>query len=277
MKNKAYRLSVYIMVFLACAWQAGEKANENINGEYGRQMQKLSYQIDYEDTYSPVFSPYCKDDVQDVSTTDTQEEKMVYLTFDDGPSPRTGEILDILQKHNIKATFFVIRTKDEYIPFMKRAVEEGHTIGVHSYSHDYNQIYRSVDAYLDDFTKCYKYVYDNTGYNPTIYRFPGGSVNNHNSATRQDIVAEMGRRGYIYFDWNVESNDSSNVKDAAVIYNNVINGCKGKKRAVVIFHDSTSKKATVRALENIITTLKADGWQFGALTNEIKPVIFRMK
>ena len=97
------------------------------------------------------------------------------------------------------------------------------------------------------------------------------------AATRQDIVAEMGRRGYIYFDWNVESNDSSNVKDAAVIYNNVINGCKGKKRAVVIFHDSTSKKATVRALENIITTLKADGWQFGALTNEIKPVIFRMK
>ena len=110
MKNKAYRLSVYIVVFLVCAWQAGEKANENINSEYGRQMQKLSYQIDYADTYSPVFSPYCNNTVQDANTTDTQEEKMVYLTFDDGPSPRTGEILDILKKHNIQATFFVIKT-----------------------------------------------------------------------------------------------------------------------------------------------------------------------
>lgn len=277
MKNKAYRLTVYIIVFLVCAWQSGGKAQQDISGEYVKQIQKLSYQLDYSDTYSPVFSPYSGDVSQDVNTTDTPEEKMIYLTFDDGPSPRTGEILDILKKHNIKATFFVIKSKDEYIPFMKRAVEEGHTIGVHSYTHEYRDIYSSVDAYLDDFTRCYNYIYDNTGYEPTIYRFPGGSVNNYNASTRRDIVAEMGRRGYIYFDWNVESNDSSSNMSSSTIYNNVINGCKNKNRAVIIFHDSTSKKSTVQALENIITTLKSDGWQFAALDNEVKPVIFRMK
>ncbi len=277
MKNKAYRLTVYIIVFLVCAWQSGGKAQQDISGEYVKQIQKLSYQLDYSDTYSPVFSPYSGDVSQDVNTTDTPEEKMIYLTFDDGPSPRTGEILDILKKHNIKATFFVIKSKDEYIPFMKRAVEEGHTIGVHSYTHEYRDIYSSVDAYLDDFTRCYNYIYDNTGYEPTIYRFPGGSVNNYNASTRRDIVAEMGRRGYVYFDWNVESNDSSSNMSSSTIYNNVINGCKNKNRAVIIFHDSTSKKSTVQALENIITTLKSDGWQFAALDNEVKPVIFRMK
>ncbi|MBQ6850245.1 MAG: polysaccharide deacetylase [Oscillospiraceae bacterium] len=277
MKSKAYRLTFYIIVFMVCVWQSGGKVQQDLTGEYARQINKLSYQLDYYDTYSPVFSPYSIDDLQAVNTNETQEKKMIYLTFDDGPSPRTEEILDILKKYDIKATFFVIKTKDEYIPFMKRAVEEGHTIGVHSYSHKYNEIYRSVDAYLDDFTKCYNYIYDNTGYKPEIYRFPGGSVNNYNAATRRDIVAEMSRRGYIYFDWNVESNDSSRGKDATSIYNSVINGCKGKSRAIIIFHDSTSKKSTVQALENIIITLKEDGWQFAALDNEVKPVIFRMK
>ena len=202
---------------------------------------------------------------------------MVYLTFDDGPSPRTGEILDILKKHDVKATFFVIKNKDEYIPYMKRAAEEGHSIGVHSYTHKYKEIYASIDAYLADFTRCYDYIYRNTGYSATIYRFPGGSVNNHNRPTRKEIAAEMSRRGYIYFDWNVESGDSASGISRNTIYNNVIDGCKGKKRAVIIMHDSTGKNSTVQALDDIITTLKADGWQFAPLTNEVKPVIFRMK
>ena len=87
----------------------------------------------------------------------------------------------------------------------------------------------------------------------------------------------MGRRGYIYFDWNVESGDSTKGAGSSEIYNNVINGCKGKKRAVIIMHDSATKQSTVSALDDIITTLKAEGWQFAPLTNEVKPMIFRMK
>jgi len=159
---------------------------------------------------------------------------------------------------------------------MQRAVEEGHSIGVHSASHKYKEIYRSVDAYLSDFTECYDYIYNATGFSPTIFRFPGGSVNNYNSATCKDIAQEMARRGFIYFDWNVESNDSSSNQSADTIYSNVINGCKGKNRAVVIMHDSIGKKTTVQALERIIAKLKEDGWNFAALTNEVRPVIFRM-
>lgn len=277
MKSKVQRIMGYIVLMFLCICFCVENMRDISPGEYNSRIDKLTYQLKYTDTYSSVFSPYSKMVLQEVNTADTQEENMIYLTFDDGPSPRTGEILDILEKHGIKATFFVVKAKDEYIPFIKRAAESGHTIGVHSYTHKYKEIYRSVDAFLDDFTKCYDYIYQNTGCSPTIYRFPGGSVNNYNADTRKEIVAEMARRGYIYFDWNVESNDSSSDIDSETIYTNVINGCKGKNRAVIIFHDSIGKKSTVQALDKIITTLKSEGWQFAALNNEIKPVIFRMK
>ena len=275
MRNKTYALTTYILIFFACIWSASGRAQAANSGEYSTHMKKLAYQLAYADTYSPVYSSFAGE-VSETATT-TEENKMVYLTFDDGPSPRTPEILDILKKQDVKATFFVINSKEEYIPYLQRAVEEGHTVGVHSASHKYKEIYQSVDAYLDDFTKCYKFISDNTGYEPTIFRFPGGSVNNYNSSVRADIAQEMTRRGFIYFDWNVESNDSRrNISDDS-IFNNVIEGCKGKNRAVVIMHDSIGKKSTVQALEGIIIKLKEDGWQFAVLTNEIKPVIFRMK
>ena len=171
----------------------------------------------------------------------------------------------------------LVVNKDEYIPYMIRAVNEGHTIGVHSASHRYKEIYRSVDDYLQDFTQCYDYINTHTGYSPTIFRFPGGSVNNYNRATRKDIAREMIRRGFVYFDWNVESNDSASGMSADAIYKNVMEGCKGKQRAVILMHDSFTKNTTVTALERIINDLKKDGWDFAVLNNEVKPVIFRMK
>ncbi len=276
MKSKSKALTIYIIVFFSCVWAISDKAQKEAESDFNRHINKLSYQLDYTETYSPLYPSHTAD-TQQTNTTLSSEEKMVYLTFDDGPSPVTGQILDILKEHDVKATFFVIKTKDEYIPFMKRAVEEGHTIGVHSASHKYKEIYSSVDAYLDDFTQCHKYIYENTGVEPTIFRFPGGSVNNYNTATCKDIAREMTRRGYIYFDWNVESGDSGKNLSADTIYNNVISGCKDKKRAVIIFHDASGKSTTAQALGAIITKLKEDGWQFACLTNEVSPVVFRMK
>ena len=278
MKSKRIALTVYLVIFFSCVWMCSDESNIYTPDSYETQIDKLSYQLKYPHIYAAVYSPYAVQLTEVATTEETDtEEKMVYLTFDDGPSPRTAEILDILKKHDVKATFFVVKAKDEYTPHLIRAVEEGHTIGVHSASHKYKEIYASVNAYLDDFTRCYNYIYDNTGYERTIFRFPGGSVNNYNASTRKEIAEEMTRRGYIYFDWNVESNDSSNNTGAQTIYNNVINGCKGKNRAVVIMHDAINKKETVAALDNIITQLKADGWHFAPLTNEVRPVIFRMK
>lgn len=276
MKSKPSILTLYITVFFACVWSVAAQAQKEAESDFNRQIRKLSYQLDYAKTYSPAFSPFTNK-ILETNTTVPQEEKVVYLTFDDGPSPVTGQILDILKEEDVKATFFVINTKDEYIPFMQRAVAEGHTIGVHSMSHSYKDIYRSVDAYLDDFTKCYNYIFDNTGVSPSIFRFPGGSVNNYNSHTRKAIAEEMLRRGYIYFDWNVESGDSGKNISADTIYNNIIKGCKGKNRAVIIMHDAHNKSSTAQALAPVIKKLKEDGWQFGCLTNEVRPVVFRMK
>ena len=276
MKNKRLALTTYIVVFFGCVWSVSARAQQEATSQYAKQINRLSYQLGYTQTYSSVYSPFTED-ILETNLQPTEEEKMVYLTFDDGPSPRTAEILDILKNENVKATFFVIKTKDEYIPYLQRAVAEGHTIGVHSASHKYKEIYASVDAYLADFTECYNYIYDNTGYERTIFRFPGGSVNNYNKATCKDIAREMTRRGFIYFDWNVESSDSGKNLSATTIYNNIINGCKDKNRAVIIMHDSIGKSSTVQALPDVIKKLKADGWQFAALTNEVRPVIFRMK
>lgn len=100
----------------------------------------------------------------------------VYLTFDDGPSDLTPEVLDLLDKYDAKATFFVVYTDDEeYTSYLKEIVDRGHTIALHSYSHDYNKIYKSVDAFLEDFEKVYNWVYEETGVRPTLFRFPGAA------------------------------------------------------------------------------------------------------
>ena len=278
MYKRVVSAAVYMAALLICVANLSTDTESKIGSVYAREIEKFNYQLGYTDIYATTYSPHLRAAVP-TAADNSQEENMnktAYLTFDDGPTPRTGEILDILEAHNIKATFFVICSKDDYRPYMQRAAQEGHSIGVHSASHNYKEIYRSVDAYLDDFTECYNYIQSHTGTEPLIYRFPGGSVNNYNSHTRKEIAREMARRGFIYFDWNVESGDSGKVT-ADGIYRNVMDGCKGKQRAVIIMHDSSSKKTTVEALDRIITDLKNDGWEFRPLTNEVKPVIFRMK
>ena len=113
----------------------------------------------------------------------------VYLTFDDGPSSRTSEILDILKKENIKATFFVIGKEGEKEPeIMRRIVEEGHTLGIHTYSHVYTNVYASVESYLEDFNRTYELIYEATGLKTEIFRFPGGSINKYNALFYEEIL-----------------------------------------------------------------------------------------
>ncbi len=273
MKNKKAIIGIYMAVLIVCALFCDGNISHKGQGEFDKQMEMYRYQLDYTLTYSPDFSQK----ILQVDDPEEPQQKMAYLTFDDGPTPRTAEVLDVLKEHNVKATFFVINNKEEYTQYMQRAAEEGHTIGVHSASHKYKEIYRSVDDYLEDFTRCFDYIYNATGVQPTIFRFPGGSVNNYNAHSRREIVAEMTRRGFAYFDWNVESGDSRSGMSAETIYNNVIKGCKNRQRRVIIMHDSINKKTTVEALKRIIPKLKEDGWVFAALDNQVKPMIFKMK
>ena len=116
--------------------------------------------------------------------------KTIFLTFDDGPSERTSEILEILREKNVKATFFVTgNASQKGQALMKQIVDEGHTIGIHTYTHEFRQIYASVSAFLDDFNKIYNLIYEATGVKPKIFRFPGGSKNSFNKNNYKELIA----------------------------------------------------------------------------------------
>lgn len=203
-----------------------------------------------------------------------REQGTVYLTFDDGPSNNTYSILSYLKEYNIKATFFVVPTRDELCYERLRAIAEGgHAIGVHSASHDYEKIYSSVDAYLADFYEAWNIIYEATGIKAEIFRFPGGSKNDFNAATRDDIIAEMTRRGFRFFDWNVDSNDAGGA-NWTEMYNSVPADIAQCYRAVVLMHDSEPRKNTVLVLEDIIHVLINEGYRFDKINNDTRPVQF---
>ncbi len=202
-------------------------------------------------------------------TTVAPSSKVCYLTFDDGPSDRTLEILKILDQYDAKATFFVVgSSKLEYLP---KIAEKGHTIGLHSNTHKYEQIYKSSDAYFNDLNALSDKVFNATGVRSKVIRFPGGGSNGVSKSICKGIMTRLTNqvriKGYAYFDWNVDSGDAKNKGvTAESIKNNVINQAKNKNSICVLMHDISSKTATVKALPEILKELKAMGYRFEALT-----------
>jgi peptidoglycan/xylan/chitin deacetylase (PgdA/CDA1 family) len=206
------------------------------------------------------------------------EERVVYLTFDDGPSSNTERILDILDQYGIKATFFVVgKTGEEDQQRMRDIVADGHTLGIHSWSHDYTTIYDSVEAYLDDFHQLYQWIYEVTGTYPQIFRFPGGSVNGYNQGIYQEIIAEMTRRGFVYFDWNASAQDAAAKQlPAETVAENCLKGI-GIRHVTILTHDSAARPTTVDALPSVIEGYTKAGYVFRALDPGVKPVILNYK
>ena len=210
------------------------------------------------------------------STPGIYEGKKVYLTFDDGPSENTVKILDILKEYQVKATFFVIGDTDDYaLQVYRRIVDEGHTLGMHSYSHQYDLIYKSVEDFDKDFTKLWKLLYDTTEYKPTIYRFPGGSSNLYynNKENYQDIIKYLKDKGIVYFDWNALNGDATGVAyTEEQLINNVLDGVASKRRAIILMHDSISKKTTVDSLPAILDALISGGAELLPLDENVTPI-----
>lgn len=206
----------------------------------------------------------------------TTKDKTAYLTFDDGPSENTDKVLDILKEKGVKATFFVVgKEGPDAQRRMQRIVNEGHTIAIHSYTHDYKKIYASPGAFLEDFEHISTLVKSYTGVKPNIFRFPGGTVNSYNKNVYKDITAEMLRRGYTFYDWNVSSGDASSsgaTKQQCI--DNVLSDSKNKNRAVILCHDAADKKTTVEALPAIIDGLIEQGFTLESLDNTVKPITF---
>lgn len=206
----------------------------------------------------------------------TPTEKTVYFTFDDGPSRNTEKVLDVLKEQNVKATFFVTAQKagESYTPvLLKRMVNEGHTIGLHSYTHEVDQLYKSVDSYLEDISKLNDYIFKTVGIRPTIYRFPGGSATAHcTPSIMKAIITEMNNRGYQYYDWHVVSGDDTVVYSSETLAKRMIKGCQGLDQAVILLHDSPTAKTSAQAVNLAIDQLREQGYSFDRLTPEVEPV-----
>ena len=191
----------------------------------------------------------------------------IYLTFDDGPGEYTAKLLDILKKYNVKATFFVTGYGDDAI--IQREHDEGHTVALHTFSHKYNIVYSSVENYFNDLSQIADRVKRITGEDSKIIRFPGGSSNTVSakydgpirimSVLSQEVLA----RGYVYFDWNVDSNDAGNINSADTVYENVVTRLR-EGANVVLQHDI--KGFSVDAVERIIEYGLANGYDFKALS-----------
>lgn len=191
--------------------------------------------------------------------------KVAYLTFDDGPSGNTPKILDILDRYNAKATFFVIYSPN-YENEYKEIIKRGHTLALHSYTHEYSKIYRSDTAFWDDYKKLSDYIVKVTGYKPNIMRFPGGASNTVSRKYCRGIMTTLTKqtkeKGYLYYDWSVDSGDASGNKVAASkLINNVKNNVGSQKYPVILMHDAAAKTTTVDALPDIIKALKNKGYE----------------
>lgn len=203
-------------------------------------------------------------------------KKVAYLTFDDGPSKNTAKILDILDRYNVKATFFV-KYNSGYEKTYKEIVKRGHTIALHSYTHDYAKIYRSTSAYYNDLNKLSDYIEKVTGVESKILRFPGGSSNTISRSYCRGIMSTLTKsvqnNGYRYYDWNVDSGDADGgtVSEAKII-SNIKNRCGSQKQAVILMHDAASKTTTVAALPEIIEYLKSKGYDIQPITQNT-PVV----
>lgn len=224
-----------------------------------------AYQSMFPDFYAP----------QRLNATE-DKENTAYLTFDDGPSANTDIILQTLAEENVKATFFVIgQTGEEDLARMRRIAEQGHTLAMHSYSHVYNDIYESVEAYLTDMNELFQLIKETTGVTPSCFRFPGGSVNSYNMSVYKEIMAEMLRRGFVPFDWNVSSCDATGEEFTPdQLAQNVLQGIDGCRRGIILMHDAAQKESTAQAVRQIIVGLREKGFSMEALTCQTKPVLF---
>ncbi len=198
--------------------------------------------------------------------------KVIYLTFDDGPSAYTERLLDTLKEYKLGATFFVTNQSPKYQNMIARMYNEGHSVGVHTLTHKW-EIYKSVDSYLADFNEMNAIIKRQTGVATRIFRFPGGTNNtvskSHSKGIMTTLAKLMPEKGYSYFDWNVSSGDTY-LTDPSDIINNLIKQVSKRKNSMVLCHDI--KKATVDAMPGFIEYCLKNGYTFRIITTDTEPI-----
>lgn len=256
-----------------------EQANSEYISENDNLMMYIS-ELEYKS--SNLACPIDPDKYEKPNNYDTG--KIAYLTFDDGPTELTSKVLDVLKEYDVKGTFFIKGVMIKYNPsVLKRMVEEGHTLGNHSTTHKYEQIYTSVDALKSEIVETNRRIYNETGYEVKIFRFPGGSSNTLFAKYAPEV--EMNEwfnliqedLGMEYYDWNVSSLDASGTyKTADEIYEAVISGAQDKSQITVLFHDVNKNESTLEALPRIIEKLLEMGYSIEPITTSSRPIQHRI-
>ena len=223
--------------------------NINKSGNY-----KLTYKVSDKDGNTTITSRYI-----DILSEVDMNKKTIYLTFDD--------ILNILKEENVKATFFVINHDSKYDYLIKREFEDGHTVGLHSYTHKYNTIYKSIDSYIYDLNKIKNKVENIIHTDVNIIRFPGGSSNTISNINMRKLTKEITNDGYYYYDWNISSFDTSHISSKR-IYNKIVSQLNrfNYTTNIILMHDFQNNKKTVKALRNIIKYGKENNYNFSNIT-----------
>lgn len=260
--------------------EQGYTANDNCDGDVTGRVQItggvdtfhagkyiLTYTVtdSYQNTASTTRTVFVKEREVSKINDPFAGSKFIYLTFDDGPGANTPRLLDVLQKYNVPATFFVVNTG--YISTIQRAANEGHTIAIHTTTHKFKQIYASEEAFFNDLYTMQDIIKQHTGQTAMLMRFPGGSSNtisSFNDGIMSRLTKQVEEKGFTYFDWNVDSKDAGGAKTAKQVYNNVVSGIGDKENAVVLMHDI--KSYTIDAIEKIIVWGLENGYTFRALT-----------
>ncbi len=256
-------------------------ATDNKDGDISDSVKRTGY-IDiyrvgtYEVTYTATDSSGNSVSVNrtvEVETAPYPEDHVICLTFDDGPSfPVTEEILDTLKANDVKATFFILDYSEAELPLIQRMIDEGHTIGIHGYSHEYSEIYTSADAFMNSVNTLAEKLKNDTGYEAFCLRFPGGSSNtvsrNYCEGVMTELVERVTDEGWMYFDWNVDSTDAEGENVAVeTLVSHVEGELDPAQVNVVLNHDTSSyKQTTADALQTIIDYGKANGYTFQAIT-----------
>lgn len=220
----------------------------------------------------------------DYATEEYTDEKVCYLTFDDGPCKNTDKILKILKDNDVKATFFVVGTMST--GRIKDIYDAGHAIGLHTNTHEIDRdakgyVYKNVNSFIKDVNGISDAVYKKIGIRPCLTRFPGGSTTAYGRLGKEnfeEIKEKLTAQGYTYFDWNIDSGDThSKSPTKEYVMTQIRNGLKSKgeykKEVCILMHDI--KNVTVEALPDIIKELKEAGYTFKSLNSKSENFAFK--
>lgn len=221
--------------------------------------------IDYQSLYPDFYAP------QPYHATQRQSG-MIYLTFDGTPSSYTTDILAILKEKKVKATFFLSGSIENLDTETLNAImADGHTIGMGSCSGDFQALYSSVASYLTDLYQLFTYIKETTGVTPSVFRFPGGSVNSYNATLYQELIAEMIRRGFVPYDWNIDLADMNGSYSTQTVLDTTMARLSTMDRAILLLRSDAS---AVEVLPLLIDNLSDQRFTCSPLKNDVKPVLF---